>query len=173
MLLQGWPRANPPSRPLFCPRSSRLQPLPGAPQAQPRVWGQTAGSSALCKVTRRLSLSLAELGILAWRWAHRTCQQPSTSTGLSPPLPGRCLPHPPRLPDWNFGQSPSPHPVKPGRGLLASCSCAPQIPASSHSVLQRPDCVHLSSLSTGERLGPTACQSKPSGWLSPKICWVL
>lgn len=76
------------------------------PSSASRSRKQTAGSSALYKVTRRLLLSRAEPGIPAWLWAHRICQRPSISTQphATPPVsvPGHCLPHFPRPPDWNF-----------------------------------------------------------------------
>lgn len=73
---------------------------------------------SLCKVTRRLALSLAEPWIPAWPWAHRICQQPATSTWLQPATStwlqptspasfGHYPSHPPRPPGCKF--SPSPH----------------------------------------------------------------
>lgn len=131
--------------------------------------------SPLYKVTRRLSLSLAEPGIPAWPWAHWTCQQPSASTWPhpSPPItiPGHCLPHLPRPPGWNFSHSSS-HRIQSSQAQGFFCLllfCTP-ILASSHSILQAPDCTHLlfqsacgSHRPSEERPGPTACQSRPSG----------
>lgn len=120
-----------------------------------QVWGQTAGSSGLYKVTRRLALSRAEPRIPAWLWAHRICQQPSSGARPQPTPPahmGHYLPHLPRPPNLKFIPFPSYHiPFKPVLRLLPLVPL-PQIPLSSYSVLQRPGYAHSGSRSS---LAPT------------------
>lgn len=52
-------------------------------------------------------------------------------------------------------------------GASVSCSCAPLIPASSHSVVQRPDCVHPCPTCSQEsgRDPQLVNQSPQAGWL--------
>lgn len=86
VLLQGWPGAKPPSHP---PKlSQRLLGLQAAvtPRLSLWVWGQTAGSSALYKVTRGLALSCLSLGSQLGSGPAGSVSSPLPAPGLAPPL---------------------------------------------------------------------------------------
>ncbi|CAD7692587.1 unnamed protein product [Nyctereutes procyonoides] len=163
------------------PPSETLSEAPGrwaavTPRLSPWVWGQIAGSSALCKVTRGLALSCLSLGSRLGSgpedlsaalcqhlaWPHPSCQPRGTLPSPSAQTPNCNPPH-----------SLTPHPVQATLGLLPLAllypTPQPALSLSSRDLTLPVLCSELSEAATSPRergQGPQIVSQGPQDGLN-------